>query len=399
MIFAVLGGLLSLADVERAALARAPLVVQARAVVSERAALLDAARGTGLPQAFATYAQAPQGGASETIVQRMTTAGLQFSIGDAAARSPAVAQASFEDLAARADELAAERVERVKAASLYFDAMRARDIFALRQTIVRSGRADVRAARLRFAAGDAPRLDVVRADVALAQAQADLATARADDANARHALAVEIGRDDATLALPDLGTLPLTAAIPASPEAAVAIALAHRPEVASARAGVWAEQAAVRGARRATLPGISAQLGWSRGIDSGIAVSGPSAIVTLNVPLSHAAAARADAERARLAQAQARFDAQAQNVDVEVSSALRTYLGAVDSAAAASRARAEAMTEVSATEEGYRNGASSSLDVDDARRAYAQAAVNATVASAAAREAAAILAITMGISP
>ncbi|HEY8322129.1 MAG TPA: TolC family protein [Candidatus Baltobacteraceae bacterium] len=393
---ATLAAALSLADVERAALARSPGVAQARAVVREKRALVAAATGSGAPQAFASYAQAPQSGGTGTIVQHLTTAGAQVALGDIAGRAPAIAQAQADLRAAESDLLGAERTERIAGITLYVDALRARDVRALRDAIVATGKADDRAAKLRFAAGDAPRLDVVRADVALTRDTADAASARADEANAVHALAVEMGVADDAVALPASPSDPV-ATMPASADQAVAIALAHRSELAGDRAALAAEDAAIVAARRGGLPSLVAQAGWATGTDSGRNVSGPSATVTLALPISNAAGARVDAERARRDQAAARLDGDEQRIRVEVAAGWRTAIAARAAALAADRALAEAAAEVRAVQSGYRDGASSSLDLSDARRTYAQVAIDRLGAVGDARRTAALFLESLGV--
>lgn len=397
MIAAAFAAALTMADVERAALARSPGVAQAQAVVREKSALVATASGSGAPQAFASYARSPQSGAAGTIVQHLTTAGAQIALGDIAGRAPAVAQARAALRAAESDLIGAERAERVAVVILYVDAFRTRDVRVLRDAIEATGKADDRAAKLRFAAGDAPRLDVVRADVALSRDAADAAAARADEANALHALAVEIGVADGAATLPASLETPL-AAIPASADEAVAIALGHRSEVAADRANLAAEDAAIAAARRSGLPSLTAQAGWTTGTDSGSHISGPSATVTLAVPISNVGAARVDAERARRDQAAARLDGDEQRIRVEVAAGWRDYLAARQAAFASDRALAEAAAEVRAVESGYRDGASSSLDLSDARRTYAQVAIDRINATTGARRAAALFIESLGVT-
>jgi outer membrane protein TolC len=388
---------LSLSDAQTAALAHSPVVAQARAAVRERQALVNAASVGNVPHAFANYAQLPQGGNFNNVVtQRLTTAGAQISLSDLAQRDALTGQARGDLRAASADELNAERNERVRTISLYFDAMRTRDVLALRRRIVASEEADLHAAHLRFANGDAPQLDIVRGDVALAEGRAALASAQADADNAVHALAVEIGVDDTQIDLPALASITSQSNVPTSVDVAVALALTQRPEIASAKAAISSEEAAVRIARGARLPGLTAQAGYTTGVDTGIPVSGPNVNVTLDVPLSRAANDRVAAESARLDAARFALDAQEQAINTEVASALRSYRADVDAASAAARARREAEAEVRAIAEGYSAGASSSLDLSDARRTFAEAAVNDTVARATVLEARATLDFLMG---
>jgi outer membrane protein TolC len=82
-------------------------------------------------------------------------------------------------------------------------------------------------------------VDVLRAQVAAARSESTLVQARADEANAREALAVEIGASpDATFNVPQ--SLPEPPLPKASPSALSAIAKVNRPEVASAKAALQA---------------------------------------------------------------------------------------------------------------------------------------------------------------
>ncbi len=400
MIAALAAAMLTLHDVQRAALTHSPAVARARAVVRERAALLDAADASAAPGAFANYVQSPQAGSmGGTIAQHLTTAGMQISLGDVARRGAAITQARAQLRAAEQSERDTERTERIAAVGLYFDAIRTRAILGLQRRIVDAVTSDVRAATLRYKTGDAPRMDVVRANVAYALARADLARAKAAADNAAYALAIETGIPDATLHLPTLADVPRETAAPPSSAAAVAFALRERPDVLAARAAVAEQIAALDAARRGQLPMVTAQAGWATGIDSGLHVSGPSVNVTLDVPLSRASGDLVAAARSRIDEARATLDLQLQNVTLETAAAERTYSADVDAAAAASQARDEARIEMRATEQGYRAGASSSIELEDARRTYAQASVEQTTALSALLQARAALDLTMGITP
>jgi outer membrane protein TolC len=367
-----------------------PDVAQARARVEENQALLRAARGVAAPSLQASYAAAPQGGnANSTIEQSLATIGAGVTLGDYLSYAPAVREAQFTLAGAQYDLLDAQRVEREKTIGLYFAALKARATVDLRVQEVAGANADLRAAQLRFKAGDAPRLDVVRAQVALASARANLDAAQVDAANAQNALAVETGI--APQDLQRLENAPGAAPPPTDPQKAVERALAQRSDLNSAKQAVNAERAAVRFAGAGVLPALTIDAGYTRGYDSGVLVSGPSANVTLSLPLSHAAADRVAAERARLAQAQYKESALQRSITVAVSSAARTYRESLRAVDSARRARIAAQEELRATGIGYRSGASSSLDVAEARRTYVQAALAEVTAIYAQAQAAATL--------
>lgn len=367
-----------------------PDVAQAQARVEENQALLRVARGVAAPSLQASYAAAPQGGnADNTIEQSLATIGAGITLGDYLSYAPAVREAQFTLAGAQYDLLDAQRAERKKTIALYFDALKAVATVDLRRQDLDGAQSDLRAAQLRFRAGDVPRLDVVRAQVALANAKANVDAAQVDAANAENALAVETGITPQNLQR--LENAPAAPPPPVDPREAVERALAQRGDLISAKQALNAEEAAVQVARSGILPAITIDAGYTRGYDSGVLVSGPSANVTLNLPLSHAASDRVAAERARLAQARYKQAALQRSVTVAVSSAARTYRESMRAVASARSARLAAQEELRAIEIGYRSGASSSLDVADARRTYVQAALAEVTAMYAQAQAAATL--------
>ncbi len=393
MIAAVVLSVLSLNAALDRAVTVSPGVTQARERVREQTALLAAARASASPAITANYAQSPQAGSNnQTIAQRLVTVGGQITLGDYFTYSPFVRQAQANVDAAQFDLLEAQRTERIKTTGLYFSTLKAGAELTLRDQLVAGAERDLHAAELRFQAGDAPRLDIVRAQVSLARAQGDRNAAATSLLNAQSALDSEL---DEPVKLDLSATFPPPAAT-ADPQAFVMRALTQRSDLASAERAVAAEAAAVGVAQRGTLPAIVINAGYTAGTDTGIFVRGPSANVQLSFPVSRAAANRADAERARLAQAQARALAIRKQISVEVGNAARTYAETARATQIATRARIAAQQELAATQTGYRSGASSSLDVADARRTYVQAALDELTAMYARAQAAAALEELLG---
>jgi outer membrane protein TolC len=369
-------------------------VAAARERVRENQASLAAARGAAAPGIDLNYAAVPQGGnANNTVEQTLTTIGGDMTLGDVFAYAPAVREAQFTLQSAQYDLLDAQRTEREKTIGLYYDALAAAATLRVREEDLSGAQSDLHAAQLRFRAGDAPRLDVVRAQVAVATARSAVEAARVDLDNARNALSVETGTPLEQLYATAEAT---PSAVPADAGRAIARALAQRSDLASAQAAVGAEEAAVRAAQRNILPAVTVSAGYTRGYDSGIAVAGPSAAVNLRMPVSGASANRIAAERARLAQAQDKVVALQRAIHVAVGAAARTDAETLRAVASAQRAREAAQEELLATQVGYRNGASSSLDVADARRTFVQAQLAELNAVYAQARAAAILQEEMG---
>ncbi|MBV8344559.1 MAG: TolC family protein [Candidatus Eremiobacteraeota bacterium] len=388
---------LSLHDAQSDALVASPDVASARAKVAEAQARFDEARATLGPALTANYNQVPQAGPTNTsvVTQRLTTVGAQWSLGDLFAYSPAVAQATAALRAAQRDLDDAERGERVAVVGAYYAALGARATLRARDDELSAAQAQLRAARLRFGAGDAPRLDVVRATVAVATAQSDEARAQADVENTDAALALETGVDSGalqTMTPVNLEAPPLNLAV----QDAAARALASRPDVAAARENVVAEQHAVGVARRSGWPLVTLAGGYTTGVDTGIPVSGPSGTVDVSLPLSGAAHDRVREEEARLAQARAQLQKVERSVQLEVGAAVRDYRAQTIALAASEDALQSAQAAFRAAQIGYRSGALASLELESARSAYVQALVTQISALYAQARARATLSLLLG---
>jgi outer membrane protein TolC len=367
---------LSLQTAQASALAVSPDIAIARGKVQEAQALYDEAKATYGPALTANYAQVPQAGAVNNVVtQRLTTVGAAWTLGDLFAYSPAVAQAHAVLSAAQLSLTDAERNEQIAVITAYYAALEAQAALNARNEELAGANAELRAANLRFSAGDAPRLDVVRATVAVAAAQGDLSRAQAGAEDTAAALAAETGLAG------DVLQSKVTAQLEVAPmdvDAATAAreALAARPDVAAARRDVEAEEHAVAVTRRAGWPLITLSAGYTEGVDTGIPVSGASAAVDVTLPITGAAHDRVLAEEARLYQSRAQLQKVERNVTLEVASAVRAYKAQSTALIASQRALQSAKAEFSATQVGYRSGAVSSLDVEAARTTYVQALVN-----------------------
>ena len=389
---------LSLDQAQSAALSRSPDIAAANGKVTEQEALFNAARANYGPALFGTYATTPQAGNdNQTVIQRLTTVGAQVTLGDVLAYSPLIAETNASLRAAQFDLVNAQRTERINVIGLYYTALTAHATLDARRVALQGAQNDLRAAQLRYKNGVAPHLDVVRASVAVAQTQADLARAQADADNGDAALATETGVAGASLqTMPERAATPTAVTI--TPDAAVQRALENRPEIASARENVAAEEHAVAVAKRGGLPLVTMSAGETSGFDTGVPVHGPSVNVNATLPVGGAAHDRVLAEEARLAQAQAQLAKAERQITTEVSASVRLYQAQSVALAAAQRALEEADAEFKATQIGYRNGASSSLDVESARATYVQALVAQISALYPQQEAEATLQLLMGKS-
>jgi outer membrane protein TolC len=367
---------LSLDDAERTAVATSPDVNAANAVVIENSAALRAVRSALGPQLVGGYTSSPQAGTTPntTILSQITTVGVQTTIGDIAAYSPLVAAALANLRNAQSGQETVMRGERLKVIGLYYDALKARAVRDARESALSLANEQLRAAQIRNNAGDAPKLDVVRASVAVAKSTALAELARVADVNATEALRVETGAPETAFTATAPAAPPVAPAL--APEAAVARALLLRPEIAAAQHTTNAAVASARAARRAQLPALTVGAGYATGVDSGQHVQSPTVNVQMNLPLSGSARAHVDQADAIVAEDQAKAAATVRAIDLEVSAAARSLAATQRATAATTEARRQAQAEFAATQLGYRNGASSSLELSTARDVYDQSVVD-----------------------
>ncbi len=387
---------LSLDVAERAAVAASPDVTGARARLDESRYALDAARSGIVPSFVSTYAQVPQGNPpGPNVTSRQVSAGLQWTIGDFIAFAPAVREAALNLAAAQADANAAVNAEKVKVIGLYFDALKARAVADARRNALALAGAQHDAAAVRAKTGDAPALDVMRSDVDLAKAQADLEAAVAAEQNAGEALRTETNAASALDATVPADLPPIAPAL-LDPQASVAAARKLRPEIASAQLLAQAAQAAVASARAAGFPTLTISGGYVVGTDSGVPISAPSINANVTIPLGPGAHDRVAVAAAKAIEAKAKTDATERQIVLDVAAASRSLGAAQRAVAAMARARQSAEAELRATEIGYRSGASSSLEVASARSTYAQAVVDELSARYDLEKAAATIEVEIG---
>ncbi|MDQ2858537.1 MAG: TolC family protein [Candidatus Eremiobacteraeota bacterium] len=368
---------MSVVTAEDTALAASPDVAGARARLLQSQYLLASARSGIVPSFITNYAQVPQGNPpGPNIISRQVTAGIQLTLGDFIAYSPAVREAAFNLASAQADLGAALATERVKVVGLYFDALKARAVALARRDALSLAASQLKAAQIRANSGDAPQLDVVRAEVAAAKATADVELATAGDLNAMEALGIETTTPEVQLAATQPTDFPSINPKLTDPQTVIALARAMRPELLSARLAADAARAAIRSARAAGFPLVTVSGGYLVGTDSDVPINAPTINAQVTIPLSPANRDRVKAAEARALEAQTKAAATERQIVLDVAASART-LGASDRASVATtRARQAAETELIATQTGYRNGASSSFEVTFARLSYSQAVVD-----------------------
>lgn len=392
---------LTLQQAEDAGVATSPEVAAARARSAGARAALSIAEWGVLPSGFINFTESPQSVAPltpPTVSAHQTEVGVQANLNDVLfGAAPQIGQASASARAAAADEAAAERVERIAVARAYFNALKQAAVLTARDDALRLARSELNAAQIRFKAGDVPKVDVVRADVAVARAEADDENARADAANARDMLQAETAVADTSIASTVAGAPPSVPQLALDPVAAASAALRLRPEVRAAQEQVDASASAFHGSQIALLPPVTVAAGRSTGVDSGQRVAGNSVSAQMTVPLPFGPGARIAQAKASLDEANAHLASVRRAALLETAASARSLVAADRAAAATLRARNAARQALDAEELGYRAGAASGLEVAEARSTYAQAEIDALGAEYDEAAAAAVFEIEAGL--
>ena len=267
--------------------------------------------------------------------------------------------------AGRQNLLAVEQDILFAAVEAYANVLRDRQIVSFRQKNVAVLQEQLRAATARFEAGETTRTDTAQARARLSQSQAALAGARATLAASVANYAHIVGHAPGTLKYPKI------AALPASLDAALAVAAETNPDVLAAAFVEEASRHSVEVVKGDLLPTLSlkATASMSGDLDGGTATSDSTTISgVLSVPLYEAGQTYSAVRQAKQVASQRRLQA------VEAGRAVREAVEATWSAfAAAQQTIGAAKAQVAAADlalEGvrqeYQVGSRTTLDVLDA---------------------------------
>lgn len=262
-------------------------------------------------------------------------------------------------------------------------------------------RAFLRVAKSRVDAGAAPRLDQLKAELAVARAESDLLEARNRARLAREALAALTL--DPRFRSASLDMAPEAGAALPGEEESVALALRQRPDLlALAKAGE-AYGLGSEAASAAARPALAFRASLTQQNDSaGRMWNGSSRLYQAGLALSWEgfsplrASARAAELRASATEARHRLRAAEEGVSLEVRSALSSAREARERAAVQRRALGVAEEQARIARLAYREGVITSVEAEDAELALTSARFNLTRAEMDAALSQAQLAFAMG---
>lgn len=372
--------MLTLAAALAQASARNPEIVAARKEVAVARAVLTSAAPNPLQiqAAQGTTQDVPRGlGALQTF-----TAGASqvFSPTIAAQRSVAgsgvrIAQARF---------LTIQRNVGQRVIAAYYGLASAQAAVVATQQSVANARELEKSARLRAHVGAVGAFEVLRAQVELRRVQTDLLRARAGAHIAQIALDVLLGQPSGMQ-----NTVQLTPHAVSTPDIETLFVRARQidPLIAQYRAAADRATAQQRAAELQRLPSLGLQAGYlfQRAPGAGGAVSrGPTASVTLSLPLIDFGTIRGAVKEAQAREsiAQAQIQGRAASLESEVSQDVVDLESAQDRLSYSKTSLSQAREGLRLAQFGYSRGALGVLDVFSARNELAAAQAEVTQAAA-----------------
>jgi len=296
-----------------------------------------------------------------------------------------VAQANAQLAAARAQFAGAQLTLSGQVNAAYYDLLRKQALRAVAVDTLASAKRQGEDAQKRLAAGDVPELDVERATVPVATAEAGLEQAENAVQVSREALNAVLGRPlDAptTVAEVDEAGLTATPALGLSIEEVRRRARAGSPDVRAAEASVTAADEGLKLAGTSRDATYSLQASDSRSNDQTAFSRLDSVQAMVTIPLSDGglASAQKDEARAALAAARAQAETAGRTAEATASAAFRNAQSSVRLIASARVARDIAQTTYDKTGLGYREGLYPLSDVLTAQSALTQAKIAYTQA-------------------
>lgn len=365
-------------DLVAKALAQSPNVQAANSTLAAQEARIGVARSSYWPQVALTTgtSQTTSASPSQTTATpfNLTNAGLSvqqslFTFGklDAAVDQ---AQAASEAARAQAALTAVEVAYGTRAA--YLNWAQAAGLEAQAGEQVRYAQATLAEANARFKTGLAARLEVTRAQTALAQAQAALAAARATTAQSRRTLAAAIGQ---TTPVDGTPVFPAEPAVAKRPLADVEAAALEHPTLHTGQAQLAQAEATRRAAEVAGMPELTANASYGVRARDFQGAQNWAAGLNLSWPLFTGYSVTNQAEAARQSEATSRANLDARRLEIlrDVDNAYLALSGAKERVPAAKSAVDSARENLVQAQGRYRAGVGSIIEVADAQQLVASA--------------------------
>ena len=299
---------------------------------------------------------------------------LQYALYTGGAAEAAIGQAAA-NLAATQSQLAALRATVIQDTTRsYFTLIEAQQSARVADEAVSVAAQDLKTATELFKAGTAAKVDVLRSDVTLADAQVNAVKARNNVSLANARLANVLNINLASIINPSES---LQAQTPGYTLDSLLDAARTRPELAAANDAVIIADHAVRGARAAYLPSVDIQVQEASSKPNFVNVPQPQLSETLAVTwqLFSGGLTRGKVLQALAQVDKAKINLKAinNNVDLEVREAYFNYTAAQAQVGAALEATESARESLRVNQIRYRSGVGTSLELSDALLSNTQA--------------------------
>lgn len=287
-----------------------------------------------------------------------------------------VTQADEQLAAAQAQLQSARLTLAGQVANAYYDLLRKKALLQIARETLNQAQRELGDAQKRNRAGDVAQIDVLQAQVPVANAQAAVEKAANDVAVAMQALNDVLGRPlDAQSVAAEVGALPQ--APPYTLDEARSLALKNSPDVRAADALAQARKTALEAAKLYREPSLALQASDIRSGDKTAFSREDTVLASITVPLSDGGLGKAQVSEAQSALNQAGEQAKsAQRAALTaVSAAYLTIKSTRTLVGAAQAARDAAQITYDKTVKGYQNGLFPLINVLTAQNALAQARV------------------------
>ena len=379
-------GPLTLEQCVALALRNHPALRGATSDVMGARANVSATRAATLPQLSASGGYSQTGGELSASGSSLTQQGFSTALGlrqllfDSGRTSALVRESRSALTATSATRDQVEQSVVFGARQAYFGVLAAEQVLAAQTQARDLSALHLKVGQARYQEGLAPKADVTKAEVELANAELDLIRAQ-NGVNLAYATLSN------ALGLPAMTSLKIAGALQASGEqpvleASLAFSYQNRPELRRAEASLQAARSAITVAASGTRPSLFATASANWLDNSSISGSGWTTGVAVSFPLwdGGGTTARVRQARAEVESAQAAYDNTKQQVGLEVQQAYLNVVEADQRVTTAGKLVAQAEENHRIAQGRYEGGVGPMIDVVDAQTALTAARTSYTQA-------------------
>ncbi|MCC7494049.1 MAG: TolC family protein [Fimbriimonadaceae bacterium] len=329
---------------------------------------------------YSTFDSASAGfasGAAGASISHNVSVRVEQMIFDTAQALYGIYRTRQEARAAEQRELEAQLTAAKRIAADFYEVLRTGSLERLAEQVLAQSRRELELARARAAQGSGARLDVTRAEVAVANSQVELSSAGGDRRTALSKLRYDLLLPPGTPL--DVSDAWLVPAVEESLAEALVAARADRPQIAAAQATSRARQHALTAARLRRWATVNVNANYQKFFESSRDVTSEyqiTAAVTIPLFDGQAGEAAETAAEAAYLRAGEQFQQQLETASLEVEQAHLSWTTASERLVAAEAAARLAAATLSQTEESYRLGVASLLELAASRTEYSRAESN-----------------------